>query len=95
MIIYNAIYDVYVGKERIIEKQPGAAFATPVWEIPPRNVTVAFDKPFESDLFEFSAGTCEGMRSISRDEFEQGASQAHRVRGQRRARGQRRIRGQE
>jgi len=57
MIVYNAIYDVYLGKERIIEKQPGSAFATPVWEIPPRNVTVAFEKPFESDLFYFSAGT--------------------------------------
>lgn len=57
MIVYNAIYDVYIGKERIIEKQPGSAFATPVWEIPPRNVTVAFEKPFESDLFHFSAGT--------------------------------------
>lgn len=82
MIVYNAIYDVYVGGERIIEKQPGTAFATPVWEIPPRNVTVAFEKPFESDLLAFSAGTCEGMRTISRDEFEQGVAAAQRVRGQ-------------
>jgi hypothetical protein len=57
MIVYNAIYDIYLGKERIVEKQPGVAFAQPVWEIPPRNVTVAFEKPFESDLFRFSAGT--------------------------------------
>lgn len=82
MIVYNAIYDVYVGSERIIEKQPGTAVATPVWEIPPRNVTVAFEKPFDSDLFAFSAGTCEGMRSISQEEFEQGVAQALRVRGQ-------------
>ena len=81
MIIYNAIYDVYLGKERIIANQPGTAFATPVWEIPPRNVTVAFEKPFESDLFEFSAGCCEGMRSISREEFERGASEALKIRG--------------
>jgi hypothetical protein len=57
MIVYNAIYDIYLGKEKILSKQPGTAFATPVWEIPPRNVTVAFEKPFESDLFHFAAGT--------------------------------------
>jgi hypothetical protein len=82
MIIYNAIYDVYLGKERIIEKQPGTAFAAPVWDVPPRNVTVAFEKPFESDLLSFSAGTCEGMRSISREEFEVGATEALKIRGQ-------------
>ena len=82
MIIYNAIYDVYLGKERIIANQPGTAFASPVWDVPPRNVTVAFEKPFESDLFSFSAGTCEGMRSVNRDEFERGATEALKVRGQ-------------
>lgn len=81
MIVYNAVYDVYVGRERIIQQQPGTAIATPVHEIPPRNVTVAFEKPFESDVFAFSAGTCEGMRSIDAAEFERGASEARRVRG--------------
>jgi hypothetical protein len=82
MIVYGAIYDVYLGKEPIIEKQPGVAFATPVWEIPPRNVTVAFEKPFDSEQFAFSAGTCEGMRSITREEFEQGVAIARGIRGQ-------------
>jgi len=82
MITYSAIYDVYFGKERIIENQPGLAVATPVREIPPRNVTVAFEKPFESDLFSFSAGTCEGMRSITQEEFERGAAEARRIRGE-------------
>lgn len=82
MILYNAIYDVYIGSERVIEKQAGTAVAKPVWEIPPRNVTVAFEKPFESDLFAFSAGTCEGMRTITREEFERGASEGRRARGQ-------------
>lgn len=80
-IIYNAVYDVYVGKERVIEKQPGTAMATPVWEIPPRNVTVAFEKPFDSDVFAFSAGTCEGMRSIGLDEFTEGELLGRRTRG--------------
>lgn len=81
MIIYNAIYDVYVGSERVITNQPGTAFAAPVWEIPPRNVTVAFEKPFESDLFSFSAGTCEGMTPTLPEEFESGVMEAQRVRG--------------
>ncbi|MFL5961671.1 MAG: hypothetical protein ACJ757_02080 [Gaiellaceae bacterium] len=82
MIVYNAIYDVYLGKEKIIENQPGTAFAAPVWEIPPRNVTVAFEKPFESARFSFSAGTCEGMYAITQDEFERGAALAASIRGQ-------------
>jgi hypothetical protein len=82
MIVYNAIYDVYVGKERIITHQAGTAVATPVREIPPRNTTVAFEKPFESDLFEFSAGSCEGMRSITKDEFGRGVAEAKRIRGE-------------
>lgn len=81
MIIYNAIYDVYLGKERIIANQPGTAFASPVWEIPPRNVTVAFEKPFESELFAFSAGTCEGMTPTFPDDFERGSADAYRIRG--------------
>jgi hypothetical protein len=81
IIVYNAIYDVYVGRERIITAQPGTAVATPVWSIPPRNVTVAFEKPFKSDLFAFSAGTCEGMRGITAKEFEVGAREGRRARG--------------
>jgi hypothetical protein len=76
MIVYNAIYDVYLGSEKIVENQPGTAFATPVWTVPPRNVTVAFEKPFDSDLFAFAAGACEGMRSIGSEEFERGLKQA-------------------
>ena len=82
IIVYNAIYDIYVGGDRVLTNQPGTAVATPAWEIPPRNVTVAFEKPFDSELFGFGAGTCQGMRSISRDEFEAGAALARRTRGQ-------------
>jgi hypothetical protein len=46
LIVYNAIYDVYLNDVKIIDKQPGVAFATGVMEIPPRNITVAFYKPF-------------------------------------------------
>jgi hypothetical protein len=46
LIVYNAIYDVYLNDVKIIDKQAGVAFATGVMEIPPRNITVAFHKPF-------------------------------------------------
>lgn len=46
IIVYNAIYDVYVDDVKVGENLAGVAFATGVMEIPPRNVTVAFHKPF-------------------------------------------------
>ncbi|PSL57098.1 hypothetical protein B0I31_10275 [Saccharothrix carnea] len=82
LIVYSAIYDVFLGSKKIVSNQPGVAYASPVWEIPPRNVTVAFEKPFSSDLFAFSAGTCEGMRSIGREEFEEGVRVARATRAQ-------------
>lgn len=46
MIVYNAIYDIYLDDVRVAENRAGVAFATGVMEIPPRNITVAFNKPF-------------------------------------------------
>ncbi len=46
MIVYNAIYDVYLDDVKVGENLAGVAFATGVMEIPPRNVTVSFHKPF-------------------------------------------------
>lgn len=46
MIVYNAIYDIYLNDVKLVDKQAGVAFATGVMEIPPRNITVAFHKPF-------------------------------------------------
>ena len=46
LIVYNAIYDVYLDGRKIISKMPGVAMARGVMEIPPRNITVAFQKPF-------------------------------------------------
>lgn len=50
MIVYNAIYDIYLNDVKIGENRPGVAFATGVMEIPPRNITVAFNKPFAFSL---------------------------------------------
>jgi hypothetical protein len=46
LIVYNAIYDVFLDGRKIISKMPGVAMARGVMEIPPRNITVAFQKPF-------------------------------------------------
>ncbi|HYN19318.1 MAG TPA: hypothetical protein VE078_00040 [Thermoanaerobaculia bacterium] len=46
MIVYNAIYDIYLDDVKVGENRAGVAFATGVMEVPPRNITVAFNKPF-------------------------------------------------
>lgn len=46
MIVYNAIYDIYLDDVKVGENRAGVAYATGVMEIPPRNITVAFNKPF-------------------------------------------------
>lgn len=46
MIVYNAIYDIYIGQKLVAKNRPGVAFAKNVFEIPPRNISVAFTKPF-------------------------------------------------
>src|SRR5215208_1684697 len=55
-IVYNAIYDVYLDRDPVVQNQPGVAIAIGVREIPPRNVTVAFEKPYEGHRFAFSSG---------------------------------------
>ncbi|HVR99906.1 MAG TPA: hypothetical protein VMW27_24995 [Thermoanaerobaculia bacterium] len=50
MIVYNAIYDIYVNDVKVGQNRAGVAFATGVMEIPPRNITVAFNKPFGFSL---------------------------------------------
>jgi hypothetical protein len=46
LIVYNAIYDIYIDGVKILSQTPGVAMARGVVEIPPRNITVAFQKPF-------------------------------------------------
>lgn len=46
LIVYNAIYDIYIDGRKILSQRPGVAMARGVMEIPPRNITVAFQKPF-------------------------------------------------
>lgn len=126
MIVYNAIYDVYLDDVKVGENLAGVAFATGVMEIPPRNITVSFHKPFgfkrlavgrsrpgtggpnekgngstkfhrpecsetqceclPEEFFCADGGSCEDMESISRAEFEAGATKAKSYRVSRKAR---------
>lgn len=64
MIVYNAIYDIYLDDVKVGENLAGVAFATGVMEIPPRNITVAFHKPF---AFERPRTNRPGDRTRSRE----------------------------
>ena len=82
-IIYSACYDVFVNEEKIIDAQMGVAICTPVVEIPPRNVLVAFEKPFEDRErgIAFRSGCCWGMHWISLLDFLAGVNRARGLRG--------------
>jgi len=82
-IIYSACYDVYANEEKLIDGQMGVAICTPIVSIPPRDVLVAFEKPFEDRNrgIAFRSGCCWGMRTITQDEFLKGANQARKIRG--------------
>ena len=82
-IIYSACYDVFANQEKIIDAQMGVALCTPVVGIPPRNVLVAFEKPFEDRVrgIAFRPGCCWGMHWISLEEFLAGVNRARKIRG--------------
>ena len=89
MIIYNAIYDVWLFGKKIISAEPGIAMARGVTEIPPTGITVAFQKPVETvkpdgTIIKICPGTCSGMRTIPVHEFQAGLATAAAVkRGER------------
>lgn len=82
-IIYSACYDVFVNDEKIVDAQMGVAICTPIVELPPRNVLVAFEKPFEDRArgIAFRSGCCWGMHWISLIDFLAGVNRARELRG--------------
>jgi hypothetical protein len=82
-IIYSACYDVFANKDKLIDGQMGVAICTPVVSIPPRDVLVAFEKPFEDRKqgIAFRRGCCWGMRTITPTDFLKGANRAREIRG--------------
>jgi len=81
-ITYSASYDIYLNNVKIVNDQAGVAMARNVQAIPPRDVLVAFEKPFRGEfthpktgkhiLVEFGSGSCTGMVEISSNEWERG-----------------------
>lgn len=75
-IMYAASYHIFINKERFVEDQAGVALADGVHEIPPRDVTVAFDKPHAGEVLgrylEFGSGHCTGMHEITLPQYQTG-----------------------
>jgi hypothetical protein len=70
---YAINYHIHVNRERFVEDQSGIAIAVGVLEVPPRDVTVAFDKPHIGHVLErfleFGPGHCTGMHEIPEEEY--------------------------
>ncbi|NJL30055.1 MAG: hypothetical protein HC897_20255 [Thermoanaerobaculia bacterium] len=84
LIIYNAIYDVWLNGLKIVSAEPGIAMARGVTEIPPTGITVAFQKPVETTkpdgtIIKICPGTCSGMRTIPIHEFQAGLETAAKI----------------
>jgi hypothetical protein len=77
-IMYAASYHIHLNNVRFVEDQPGIAICDGVHEIPPRDVTVAFDKPHHGTVLdslhvlEFGPGHCTGMHEIPEEEYRRG-----------------------
>ena len=80
MIIYNAIYDIYVNDKKIVSQEPGIAMARGAMQIPPTGVTVAFQKPIDvPGVIKICPGTCSGMVTIPEHQFRAGVEVARKL----------------
>lgn len=77
-ITYAVNYNIAINRETFVEDQAGIAIAMGALEIPPRDVTVAFDKPHIGHVLqkylEFGPGHCTGMHEIPEQEYEHGVN---------------------
>jgi hypothetical protein len=77
-ITYAINYNIAINKEIFVEDDAGIAIAVGVTEIPPRDVTVAFDKPHVGHVLqqylEFGPGHCTGMHEIPQTEYDAGVN---------------------
>lgn len=81
IIIYNAIFDVYLNDQLVLANQTGLGIGTGISEIPPRGVDVAFQKAFDFGELSFRAGACSDMASLSESDFRVRASEMGSIRG--------------
>ena len=84
MIVYNAIYDVWLNSRKLIAAEPGIAMARGAKQIPPTAITVAFQKPVETTLpdgtiIKICPGTCSGMVTIPEHLFWRGIDTAEAI----------------
>jgi hypothetical protein len=75
-ITYAVNYDIFLNCDKFVEDHAGIAIAVGALEIPPRDVTVAFDKPHLghvlSRFLDFGPGHCTGMHEIPPNEYAAG-----------------------
>ena len=80
LIVYNAIYDVYVNDKKIVSQEPGVAMARGAMQIPPTGITVAFQKPIDvPGVIKICPGTCSGMVTIPESTFNAGLDTARKI----------------
>ncbi len=77
-ITYAINYNIFVNNRQFIEDQAGIAIADGCLEVPPRDVTVAFEKihigQVAERFLEFDNGHCTGMHEISADDYDAGTN---------------------
>jgi len=83
-ISYSASYDIFINDQIFVKDQAGVAIAVGVDRIPPVDVLVAFEKPYEgrvmnTDLI-MRSGTCTGMIEILSPIFYRGVKMARHAR---------------
>lgn len=92
IIVYNGIYDVFLGGKKVLESQAGLGIGRGVMQIPPRDISVTFQKGFTFWGFEVgaanamamvegSAAGCISMMSVTPDVWEEGAHRIRRMLG--------------
>jgi hypothetical protein len=69
LIVYCALYDLYLNSKRVYANVPGLGIGKDVTEIPPRGIPVGFQKPFASGGLVVEAGMCTEMFSLGIDEY--------------------------
>lgn len=84
-LTYAINYHIMFNNTRFVEDQAGIAIAVGAVEVPPRDVTVAFDKPHIGHVLkkylEFGPGHCTGMHEIAESEYDVGLNYCRYWRG--------------
>ena len=70
LMVYNAIYDLYLNGRCVLEKRPGIGIGHNVMGIPPRDIQVAFGKSYTVGEISALQGDCKDMASLEPAEFD-------------------------